>query len=118
MEEKGDSREVTRLLLSWQSGDKVALDRLLPLVYDELHRLAAKQLRNERSDHTLQPTALIHEAYMRMIQQQLPDWKNRAHFFGVAAHLMRQVLVDHARKHRAHKRGGANKPVSLEDAVI
>ena len=104
-----DSQEITRLLLDWQNGRKAALDELTPLVYQELHRLAASYLRHDRPDHTLQPTALIHEAYLRMVHQDMPDWKSRTHFFGVAAHIMRQILVDHARKFRAAKRGGGKK---------
>jgi RNA polymerase sigma factor (TIGR02999 family) len=91
---------------------------LTPLVYGELHQLAVSYLRRDRSGHTLQPTALIHEAYLRMVNQNLPDWKSRTHFYGVAAHLMRQILVDHARKHHAVKRGAGSKKVSLEEAVI
>jgi RNA polymerase sigma factor (TIGR02999 family) len=113
-----DEEEVTRLLLDWQNGNKEALDRLLPIVYTQLKALASNQLRNERPGHTLQPTALIHEAYVRLVRQDLPEWKNRAHFFSVSARLMRQILVDHARKHRAAKRGGDHRKVSLEDAVL
>jgi len=118
MPDRGTGAKLTGLLLDWRSGNKKALDELLPLVYDQLHRLAASQLRNERPGHTLQPTALIHEAYMRLIAGELPDWKNRAHFFAVSAHLMRQVLVDNARKHRSAKRGGNNKKISLDEAVV
>ena len=107
---------VTELLLDWRRGDKDALDQLIPIVYDELRRVAARQLRSERSDHTLQPTALIHEAYIRLIDQNTPDFQSRAHFFGVAAQLMRQILVDHARAHRAAKRGHGQK-VELNEAL-
>ena len=108
--------QVTRLLINWRHGDKAALDDLMPLVYHELRKLASGYLRSERRDHTLQPTALIHEAYLRMIDQDLPEWESRAHFYGVAARLMRQILVDHARGRRATKRGGVQPKVSLDDA--
>ena len=110
------TNQVTRLLNNWQSGDKAALDDLMPLVYHELRKLASGYLRSERRDHTLQPTALIHEAYLRMVDQDLPEWQNRAHFYGVAARLMRQILVDHARTRGASKRGGEQPRVSLDDA--
>lgn len=110
--------QVTRLLMDWSRGDAEALDQLLPLVYQELRKLAAALLRSERSDHTLQPTALIHEAYLRLVDQEMPSWENRAHFFGVAARLMRQILVDHARRRVAARRGGAARKVSLDDARI
>ena len=110
------SSEVTELLVRWRSGDGHALDSLIPLVYDELRRIAQNYLRNERTSHTLQGTALVHEAYVRMIGQKLPEWQNRAHFFGIAAQLMRQILVDHARGHRASKRGGEVYKLTLEDA--
>jgi RNA polymerase sigma factor (TIGR02999 family) len=108
--------QVTRLLVDWQRGDKAALDDLMPLVYHELRNLAASYLKDERRNHTLQPTALIHEAYLRMVDQHLPEWQNRAHFFGVAARLMRQILVDHARTRDASKRGGEQLRIPLEDA--
>jgi len=110
------SSQVTMLLGRWRGGDREALDLLVPLVYDELRRIAQNYLRNERPGHTLQSTALVHEAYVRMIQQDLPQWQNRAHFFAVAAQLMRQILVDHARAHRADKRGGGACKLALEDA--
>ena len=100
---------VTQLLLEWSDGDKAALDELLPLVYDELHRLANAYLRRERANHTLQPTALVNEAYMRLVEQQHVRWQNRAQFFGIAANLMRQILVDHARQRMAAKRGGPDQ---------
>ncbi|HKY28379.1 MAG TPA: sigma-70 family RNA polymerase sigma factor [Pyrinomonadaceae bacterium] len=108
--------QVTRLLLNWQSGDKAALDDLMPLVYHELRKLASGYLKAERRDHTLQPTALIHEAYVRLVDQEIPEWQNRAHFYGVAARLMRQILVDHARSRGAAKRGGEQVKLSLDDA--
>ena len=93
------------------------MDLLTPLVYNELRRLAERYLRNERSAATLQPTALVHEAYLRLVAQSMPDWESRAHFFGVAAHLMRQILVDHARKHRSAKRGGGIDKMSIDEIV-
>lgn len=110
------SNQVTELLVRWRGGDHAALDSLMPLVYAELRRIANRHLRGERPDHTLQSTALVHEAYMRLADQDLPQWQNRAHFFAVAAHLMRQILVDHARSHRASKRGGDVCKLTLDDA--
>ena len=107
-------KEVTQLLQAWGQGDQRALDRLLPLVYDEMRRLAESYLRRERSDHTLQPTALVHEAYLRMIDQSL-HVENRHHFFGIAAQVMRRILVDHARAHQAAKRGGPGGKISLDE---
>src|ERR1700756_3334996 len=98
------THEVTRLLVEWANGQTQALDQLTPLVYAELRQLAAAYLRGERPDHTLQPTALVHEAYLRLVDQKNPTWQNRAHFFGVASRLMRQILVDHARQKQAAKR--------------
>ena len=108
--------DVTALLGDWSRGNRSALSQLLPLVYAELRRVAALQLRNERSDHTLQPTALVHEAYLRLVDQRQVDWQNRAHFFGVAAQVMRRILVDHARRHGASKRGDGVRCVSIEEA--
>jgi RNA polymerase sigma factor (TIGR02999 family) len=115
----GESPEnqVTQLLIDWRRGSKEALDILTPLVYNELRRLADHYLRDERAAATLQPTALVHEAYLRLVAQSLPDWESRSHFFGVAAHLMRQILVDHARRRHSAKRGSDAEKVSLEDAV-
>src|SRR5712664_1637139 len=110
-------QQITRLLLDWRGGDRHALDALTPLVYNELRRLAEHYLRDERSASTLQPTALVHEAYMRLVAQSLPDWESRSHFFGVAAHLMRQVLVDHARRRHSEKRGSGVRPLPLEEAL-
>jgi RNA polymerase sigma factor (TIGR02999 family) len=110
------SNQVTQLLMDWRRGDGAALDELMPLVYQELRKLAGSYLRSERPDHTLQPTALIHEAYLRMIGNDMPEWQSRAHFFGVAARLMRQILVDHARTRHAAKRGGDQQKISLDDA--
>jgi RNA polymerase sigma-70 factor (ECF subfamily) len=108
---------VTQLLLDSSKGDKAALDRLMPLVYAELHGLAASYLSRERSDHTLQPTALVNEAYLRLIKQNSVAWENRAQFFGIAAQMMRRVLVNHARDRYADKRGGHALRVSLDDAI-
>jgi len=108
--------DVTQLLVELRKGDREALDKLLPLVYDELRRLADRYLRRERPDHTLQATALVHEAYLRLVSQNIP-WQNRAHFFGVAAQMMRRILVDHARGHHAAKRGSGGVKLSLEDAL-
>src|SRR5262245_54877521 len=105
--ENQPGQEVTALLREWAAGDRGALERLMPLVYEELRRLAASQLRAERRNHTLQPTALVHEAYMRLVGRQSVSWTNRAHFFGIAGRMMRQILIDHARKRRAAKRNPA-----------
>lgn len=111
-----ESRNVTRMLAEWQAGDRSALDRLMPLVYDELRRIAARYLHSERSGHTLQTTALVHEAYLRLVDETRIQWQGRAHFFGVAATLIRHILVDHARTQKAVKRGGAAQKVSLDEA--
>ncbi|HEX8816039.1 MAG TPA: ECF-type sigma factor [Terriglobales bacterium] len=109
-------RAVTQLLMSWRAGDDAALKTLLPLVYDELHKLARHQLASERPDHTLQSTALVHEAYLRLVEQSPVAIDNRAHFFGIAARLMRQILVDHARARQAAKRG-AGCAVTLDESA-
>lgn len=109
------AHEVTRLLAEWASGNSQVVDDLIPLVYRELRQLAARCLRKERQGHTLQPTALVHEAFLRLVDQKCPNWQTRSHFFGVAAHLMRQILVDHARRRQAGKR--AAPKVSLEEAL-
>lgn len=111
------SHDVTALLVDWTRGDARALDRLLPLVYDELRRIAARQLRRERVDHTLQPTALVHEAYVKLVDQRRVDWRNRAHFYGVASQVMRRLLVDHARRHKANKRGNGFESVAIDEAL-
>src|SRR5437868_6760783 len=100
---------ITELLIDWSAGDKSALDRLTPMVYSELQRLAGNYLRRERPGHTLQPTALVNEAYLKLIDQKNAKWQNRAQFYGVAAQLMRRILVDHARQHQAAKRGGSDQ---------
>lgn len=109
---------VTELLRRWNSGDREAMDRLMPIVYDELRRLAAGYLKGERPGHTLQPTALVHEAYLRLVRQDRVEWQNRAHFFGIAARMMRRVLVDHARRRQAEKRdaGGFRLTLQLGEA--
>ena len=111
-------QEVTQMLLDWSKGDQQALARLIPVVYGELRRLASRNLRRERADHTLQTTALIHEAYLKLIKQRNVRWQNRAHFFGIAAQLMRRILVDHARTRHRVKRGGAAMRVPLQEVVI
>jgi RNA polymerase sigma-70 factor (ECF subfamily) len=111
-------QNVTQLLIGWSNGDKEALDKLVPLVYDELRRQAARYLRHERVGHTLQTTALIHEAYLRLVDQKNVHWQNRAHFFGIAAKLMRRILVDHARTKKRAKHGGSDIRVSLSDANL
>ena len=110
--------EVTDLLRQWRSGDKQALDKLTPLVYDELHRLAHQYIRRERGSHTLQTTALVNEAYLRLVEQENVDWESRAHFFAVSAQVMRHILVDYARQHAAVKRGGKFQKVDLEGAAV
>jgi len=108
--------EVTQLLLAWSAGDRGAIDRLTPLIYDELHRLAKSYMRKERAGQTLQTTALIHEAYLRLIEVNQVQWQNRSHFFGVAARVMRQILVGFARERGCQKRGGGAQRISLDQA--
>ena len=107
--------EVTQLLLSWNQGDREALDRLIPLVEAELRRLARRFMRRERGDHTLQTSALINEAYVKLVDQQNVQWQDRAHFFAVSAQIMRHILIDHARKHQYAKRGGGAEKVPLDE---
>lgn len=109
--------DVTLLLTAWRDGDPEALDRLIPLVYDELRRLAGRFLDGERHDHTLQPTALVHEAFLRLAGGSVPRWQDRVHFFAVAAQVMRRLLVDHARARRSAKRGGSVRRLPLEAAL-
>ena len=109
------SRDVTALLVDWSRGNPSALNQLLPLVYAELRRVAARQLRTERVGHTLQPTALVHEVYLRLVDQRHVDWRDRAHFFGTAARVMRRILVDHARRHGASKRGEGVRCLSIDE---
>jgi RNA polymerase sigma factor (TIGR02999 family) len=109
---------VTALLLDWSNGNKESLDKLIPVVYHELRRQAVRHLRRERREHTLQTTALIHEAYLRLVDQKNVRWQNRAHFFGIAAHLMRRILADYARSRQYAKRGGRARQVLLEEAMV
>jgi len=113
-----ESQEVTLLLSALTRGDEGAASKLIPAVYDELRRLAGSYMRRERVDHTLQATALVHEAYVKLIEQRSVNWQSRAHFFGVAAQLMRRILIDYARGHSRQKRGGDHKKVSLDEAII
>jgi RNA polymerase sigma factor (TIGR02999 family) len=110
------SPDVTQILIEWSAGNAAAPEKLMPLVYEELRRLARSYLARERSDHTLQATALVHEAYLRMVDGTRVSWQNRAHFYGIAARLMRRILVDHARAHKAAKRGGLEQKLSLDEA--
>lgn len=114
----GPPGDITQMLAAYSDGERDALDRLLPLVYDELRRLAANYLDRERADHTLQPTALVHEAYLRLVDQHSVDWQNRAQFFGLAASMMRRILVNHAVARRTVKRGSGAKRIPLDDASI
>src|SRR6185295_7276665 len=118
MEQMSSEEEVTALLRRWRDGDEAALNKLTPLVYDELHRLAHKYIRRERPGHTLQTTALVNEAYVRLVDQNSVDWQNRAHFFGVAAQVMRHILVDYARQQTAVKRGGGLERFNLDEGLI
>ena len=111
------SKQVTQLLANWSQGDLAAREALMPLVYNELRSLARSYLRRERSDHTLQATALVHEAYLRLVEQDNVNWQNRHHFFGAAANLMRRILVDHARAHLADKRGSGLPKVAITEAI-
>jgi RNA polymerase sigma factor (TIGR02999 family) len=110
--------EITQILTSWRKGDKAALEQLMPLVYEELRRLARGFMRNERPEHTLQTSALINEAYLRLVDQEGTNWQNRAHFFAVAAQVMRHILIDHARSYRYEKRGAGAQRVALDEAIV
>jgi len=112
-----DAPDITRLLQSWSGGDQAAVDDLMPLVYDELHKVAAQYLRKQEVGHTLQPTALVNEAYLKLIDISNVSWQDRAHFFAVASQTMRHILVDHARGRGRQKRGGGARQVSLDDAI-
>jgi len=112
-----NQEEVTRLLLELSDGNQATVNDLLPLVYDELRRMAASYLRKERADHTLQPTALVNEAYLRLVDQTRVSWQNRAHFFGVAAQMMRRILIDHARAQKADKRLGKVEKLQLDENI-
>jgi RNA polymerase sigma factor (TIGR02999 family) len=109
--------EVTRLLIAWNAGDHSAVERLMPLVYAELRDIAERQFRRERAGHTLQPTAVVHEAYFRLVDQTRVTWKNRGHFFSIAAQAMRRILIDHARARKAEKRGGREERVTLDVGI-
>ena len=111
------SQNITRLLFDWRNGDQTALDSLMPLVYEELSRMANHYMRNERRGHTLQTSALVNEAYLRLVDHESIQWQNRAHFFGVAAQAMRRILVDHARSRNYQKRGGGTQQVSIDEAA-
>ena len=113
-----ESQEVTMLLSALTKGEDGAASKLMPVVYAELRRLAGSYMRRERSDHTLQATALVHEAYLKLIEQRAVNWQSRAHFFGVAAQLMRRILIDYARGHTRDKRGGEQKKVSLDEVLL
>jgi len=113
-----DAHEITEILQAWRGGDADAVERLFPLVYDELRRQAKRYLQRERSDHTLQPTALVHEAYMKLAGESSLAVENRVHFYGIASRVMRQILVDHARRHNAEKRGGSAQRFSVENIDI
>jgi len=115
--ELSENEPITTLLRDFAAGNKAALDRLMPLLYPELRRLARGYMRNQRPAHTLQPTALVHEAYARLVKQNQQDYSSRAHFMGVAAHIMRQILIDHARTRNAEKRGGKVAKVPLDEAT-
>jgi|SRR5208283_1060815 len=110
--------DVTILLAELTKGNKQAASQLIPLVYDELRRLAGRYMRRERCDHTLQATALVHEAYLKLVEQRSVDWQGRAHFFGIAAQIMRRILIDHARGHLRDKRGGGQEAVPLDEALV
>ena len=112
------AKDITQMLLDWSRGDSDAAERLFPLIYDELHRLAERQMRRERTDHTLQTTAPVNEAYLRLVDQNRVQWQNRAHFFGVAAQLMRRILIKYSERHRAAKRGGGQYELPLDEACV
>jgi RNA polymerase sigma-70 factor (ECF subfamily) len=110
--------EITQLLAEWSNGNQTALDKLYPLVYDELHRMASRYMNRERKGHTLQTTALINEAYVRLVDQKHVHWENRAHFFAISAKIMRRILIDHARRHVYAKRGGGAQRISLDETAL
>jgi len=117
MDPAPDRQLVTQLLQQWGAGDKQALDQLMPIVYDQLHKLASNCLRSERPDHTLRATALVHEAYLRLVQADV-DWQDRVHFYAVSARILRRILVDHAKSRNRNKRGGEYQKIPLEEAVL
>lgn len=110
--------EVTQLLIAWSNGDQAARDRLMSVVYEELHRLARRYMRRESPGHTLQTSALVNEAFLRLVDQRNVHWQNRAHFFGIAAQMMRRILVDYARNRSSNKRGGGERALSLDEGLI
>ena len=112
------THEVTQLLIEWSNGDKAALDKLMPLIYAELRRMAHRYMSRERPGHTMQTTALVNEAYLRLVNHEAVHWQNRAHFFAIAAQVMRHILVDHARSHAYAKRGGGTQTISLDEAMV
>ena len=112
------SQDVTGLLIQLSGGNQNVVNEIFPLIYDELKKIAGNYLRSERGGHTLQPTALVHEAYLKLVDHTRMNWQNRAHFLGMAATMMRQILIDHARRHRAGKRGGEKENLSLEDSIV
>jgi RNA polymerase sigma-70 factor (ECF subfamily) len=116
--DKTPQHEITQLLAEWSDGNQSALDELYPLVYEELHKLARRYMSRERKGHTLQTTALINEAYVRLVDQRNVHWANRSHFFAISAQIMRRILIDHARRHAYAKRGGGAQQVSLEEVAI
>ena len=116
MEQK--QSDITQMLIELTDGNKEVVNEILPLIYAELRKLAGGYLRRERGNHTLQPTALVHEAYMKLIDQKKVRWQNRSHFFGIAAQVMRRILMDYARKHKAEKRGGEGENIALEEEFI
>ena len=118
MTHKPQQHEITQLLAEWSDGNQSALDELYPLVYEELHKLARRYMSRERKGHTLQTTALINEAYVRLVDQRNVHWANRSHFFAISAQIMRRILIDHARRHAYAKRGGGAQQVSLEEVAI
>jgi len=118
MQKLAGEEDVTALLGQLAKGNDAAASKLIPIVYDELRRLAGGYMRRERKDHTLQPTALVHEAYLKLTEQRVVDWQGRAHFFGIAAQVMRRILIDHARGHMREKRGGGARPVPLDEALV
>lgn len=115
---QASTHEVTQLLIEWSNGDKAALDKLIPLIHEELRRLAHHYMSRERPGHTLQTTALVDEAYVRLVNRKDVHWQNRAHFFAISAQLMRSILVDHARSHAYAKRGGGARKISLDETLI
>ena len=118
LQSPGMPGNITQLLQEWCEGSDEALERLMPIVYDELRRIAGSYMRKEPADHTLQPTALLNEAYLRLIDQRKTRWQNRAHFFAIASKLMRRILVDHAKRHQAEKRGGGLRTITLKEGLV